>query len=108
MQLNYVLNKPVFSFESATEPVLLDEMKTYLHIAPEETFNDALINQLIKTSRQQLEDYLNISLINRTISARLQNDAGYMQLPYAAETITITSVKDDNDTTINSDSYSLK
>lgn len=106
MQQNYVLSTS-FSDEGS-EPVLLAEMKTYLRIAPEETFNDTLITQLIKTARQQLEGYLNISLINRTVTARIQNETGYMQLPYTADTISITSVTDDNNTDISSDSYSLK
>jgi uncharacterized phiE125 gp8 family phage protein len=108
MQMNYVLGQPIFSDENDTEPVLLAEMKTYLRISSDETFNDTLITQLIKTARQQLETYLNISLISKTITARLQNDSGYMLLPYSAPEITISSVKDDEDNDISSDSYSLK
>jgi hypothetical protein len=108
MQLNLVLGKPIFSNEAADEPVSLSEAKAYLVISSGETAFDAQVTGLIKTARIQLEDYLNISLINRRITARLQNDDGYMRLPYAADSVTIVSVADDNSNEIDTISYSLK
>ena len=108
MQDNYVLHTSFTEAEDLIEPVLLTEMKTYLRISPDETFNDALVTQLIKTARQQLEGYLNISLVDKTVTARLQNEIGYMQLPYSAPSITITEVTDDDDNVIDSDNYKLK
>lgn len=109
MRQNYLLGNPVVTEASdLIEPVLLPEMKVYLRVSPDETFNDTLITQLIKTARQQLEGFLNIALVPKTVAARLQNDAGYMQLPFSAPNITITSVVDDNGNTVSSNSYKLK
>lgn len=108
MQINYVLGTPVFSAEATIEPVLLAEMKKYLNLSIDENYFDELITQLITTARQQLEGCLNLSLIARTVTARLQNDAGYMQLPYSAPVLAITSVTNNDDVAVTSDTYSLK
>lgn len=107
MQVNYVLSTK-FSNENTIEPVLLAEVKKYLRISEDETYDDELITQLIKTARQQLEGYLNISLIPRTVTARVQNEVGYMLLPYSAPNIAITAVIDDNGNTLATTAYSLK
>ena len=106
MQNNYVLNVK-FQNES-DEPVMLTEMKKYLRVSIDETYDDDMITQLIKTARQQLEGYLNLSLINKTVIARLQNEAGYMLLPYTTPIIDITGIIDDNGNTLTTDNYSLK
>lgn len=109
MRINCII-PPISLDEGATptEPVTLAEMKNFLIISSDETAFDTIITMLIKTARQQLETFLNISLIPKTITARFQNDAGYMELPFAAPTITINSAVDDDGNTINSDNYSLK
>ncbi len=95
MQLNSILYLS-FSNEGA-EPVTLAETKLHMRIADAETYDDTLITEFITTARQQLEQFLNISLINRTVIATLQNDAGYMRLPYSTDAVSITGVLDDSD-----------
>lgn len=107
MQDNYVLHKK-FIEEDVTEPVTLAEQKKYLRISADETYDDDLITQLIKTARQQLEGYLNISLVDKTVIARIQNETGYMHLPYIGDEITITGVIDSEGNTISSDNYKLQ
>lgn len=106
MQDNYTLHTS-FDEGTPTEPVTLSEMKSYLIISASETAFDTLITQLIKTARQQLEGYLNRSLIDKTVVARLQNEIGYMHLPYIGDVITITGVTDVDGNTITSDNYKL-
>ena len=69
-----------FSDEGA-EPVTPAEAKNWLKI-DDVTDDDALIVDLITSSRMHCEGYLNISLVNRTIVAYLNIGLGEMPLPY--------------------------
>lgn len=92
--------------DELVEPVTVEEATGWLKVdVPDD---DLLIEQLISTARQQLEHYLNISLIRRTVTARIQNDIGDFPLPYGpvGEIVTITT--DDADLTdIAEDNYTL-
>lgn len=104
MQNNYVLYTS-FDEGTPTEPVTLDEAKGYLIISLTETAFDTLITQLIITARQQLEGYLNRSLIDKTVTATVVNEVGSMHLPYIGDEITITGVTDNEGDTI--DDYEI-
>ena len=67
--------------DTGTEPVTLAEAKGWLKIdVPDD---DSLINtSLIPAARQACENYLNISLITRQITAFLQVGLSEMPLPY--------------------------
>lgn len=104
MQNNYVL-KVGFQNEAETEPVSLEDVKKFLIISLDETFNDALIMELITTAREQIEAYLNRSLINRRVIARLQNETGYMSLPYTAGIVEMANVVDNDGNNV---AYSLQ
>ena len=69
-----------FSNESTTEPVTLAEAKNWLKIdVPDD---DTLLSTLITSARQDCESYLNISLIERTVTAYLQIGLDEIRLPY--------------------------
>lgn len=65
------------------EPVSLTEAKAYLRIDQSETAFDEELNMAIPAARQEIEQYLNRSLINRTITAVLDIANGWVNLPYA-------------------------
>jgi hypothetical protein len=59
--------------------------------------DDALITELIKSARQACEQYVNLSLINRTVTALIHNGLGNFTLPYgpvAGDVITYTDIDD--------------
>lgn len=113
MKINYSLSPPTFSTESEVEPITLAEAKAWLKIGV--TDDDTIITSLITTARKQLEDYLNISLITRTVTAYIQNDLGDIMLPYQpmqpaddeAEDIDFISIVDGDDNTISAANYKL-
>lgn len=92
-----------------TEPVTLDEMKTYLKLVgfiddndstsiPEFEDDDDLLEEMITTSRQTLEEELNVSIVNHTWRAvGATNQAGNVQLKYGPVN-SITSIKDSEGT----------
>lgn len=98
-----------FTDEGDTEPVTVAEVKNWLKIDVAD--DDTLILSLIKSARQQCETYLNISLIERTVTARLQNELGDFDLPYGPlADDTFISITNDDDTplAIETDNYKLR
>jgi len=72
----------VFSGESTTEPVTLDEAKNWCRI--DVTDDDTLIEDIIiPAAREVCENYANLSFIARTVTAKIQNGLGNFYLPYA-------------------------
>lgn len=94
------VGEPVFIDEDTIEPVALDEMKAYLRIDSSETAFDQEITELISAARQEVETYLNRSLINRTVEVTMNIAGGNAPLPYAPVK-ELVSIKDteDNDIT---------
>lgn len=83
-----------FSNEGS-EPVTVLEAKNWLKIdVPDD---DLLLADLITSARQQCEGYLNISLIDRTVTAWLQIGLDEIRLPYGpVKTVTnVTNYKGD-------------
>lgn len=69
-----------FTNESQTEPVSVTEAKNWLKIdVPDD---DPLLTTLITGARQDCESFLNISLIERTVTACLQIGLEEIRLPY--------------------------
>jgi hypothetical protein len=87
---NLVLDT-TFTNEGA-EPVTLLDVKGWLKIDVSD--DDALLTELITTARQDCEAYLNISLIERTVTAFLQIGLEEMRLPYGPvkEVTAVTSI----------------
>lgn len=77
---NAVISKPVFTDESTTEPVTLQEAKDWCRV--DITDDDTLITRLIKASRISCEVYSILSFITRTVSVKINNGLGNFTLPY--------------------------
>jgi len=83
MQQNLIYSGDIaFTNESATEPVSLAEMKTYIRVSPDITDDDNLITALIKAARSIIEQFCGVSIISRTIQCRLLNQLGDIELPF--------------------------
>jgi len=84
----------VFSGESTTEPVTLDEAKNWCRI--DVTDDDTLIEDIIiPAAREVCENYANLSFIARTVTAKIQNGLGNFYLPYGP-VVAITAATDYN------------
>lgn len=82
----------VFSDESDTEPVTLQEAKDWCRI--DLTDDDTLITRLISGARKMCETYVNLSFITRTVTATIHNGLGNFTLPYGPVVGDITSFTD--------------
>lgn len=78
---------------AATEPVTLAEAKQWCKIELDITEENTLLTQLITAARKQLEGYLCISLVDKTVTAVFRNELGNIELPYGPVK-SITSVTD--------------
>ena len=88
-----LVGKPVFSSESATEPVTLTEAKTHLYIDTANTDFDAQLTALIIRVRQWVEEITALSLISRTVTIYVDYETPF-NIPYGpATTLTSASVK---------------
>lgn len=88
-----------------TEPVTVTEFKNYAKIDTG-SLDDAIIADLIVTAREQIEDYLGMSIINRTVTTILNNSCGGIFLPYCPF-ISMIYVKDSDDNIIDTDNYTI-
>lgn len=88
-----------------TEPVTVTEFKNYAKIDTG-SLEDSIIADMITTAREQIEDYLGVSIIARTVTALLNNSCGGIFLPYCPF-ISLLSITDCNGDVIDSDSYKL-
>lgn len=93
----------VFSDESTTEPVTLQEAKDWCRIDVAD--DDAIILELISAARAICELHSNISFIQRTVTATLHNGLGKIGLPYGPVT-SLPTYTDDEANQL--DEYSLK
>ena len=96
------VNDFTFSDEDNDEPLSKEEVKDWLRIDGNSDNN--IVENLISAARVVIENYLNQSLINRTISVHLNNSCGNICLPFQPFT-ELVSIKDADDNTI--DSYLL-
>lgn len=108
MNLNHVypivLEDPSES-DASGEPVTVDEAKAWIKVDVAD--DDDIIEQLITTARQQCEQYLKISLIERTIQATLLNQIGGIEIPFGPVN-SIESFTDLDDNDIDSSSYKIR
>jgi hypothetical protein len=98
---------PYISGVNYFEPVSLEEAKAYLRIDASETAFDEELNIAITAARQEIEHYLNRSLINRTITAVLDIAGGWINLPYGPVD-SILAISDMDNNVITADSYTFK
>jgi Phage QLRG family, putative DNA packaging. len=96
MNNNLLLDQPIFTAEG-DEPVILADAKEYLKIDVDE--DNALLMELITAARQMCEGYLNMSLIERTVSVWIRAGLGEMPLPYGPirdiDSLVITNLNDE-------------
>lgn len=76
---------------TGVEPVSLDEAKRYLRIAF--TDYDTELELMITAVREAIEQYTGLSLIEKVITATLNNSRGGIELPYGP-VIMVTNVQD--------------
>ncbi len=105
--MKYNTAQTQFSSESATEPITLAAAKAWIKVDTAITADDTLITELIKAARQQVEGFLGISLISRTVTAVINNSAGSIELPYGP-LVSFTSLTDEDGTAIAADDYELR
>ena len=105
--MNYNTSQTQFSSESGTAPITLAEAKAWIKVDTAITADDTLITELIKAARQQVEGFLGISLIHRTVTAIINNSAGDIELPYGP-LVSFTSLTDEDGTAIAADDYELR
>ncbi len=100
------VNDYSFTDGYVTEPVTLQEFKDWAKLGTG-TAEDALITQLITTSRLMCEQYLNISLISRTVTAVLNNSCGGIYFPYGP-VVSITTITDqDSNVLVANETYQV-
>ena len=95
-----------FDETGAVEPVTLAEAKNFCKIELDETAENSLLTLMITAARKQCESYLNISLVERVVTAILKNELGNIDLPYGPIGA-ITSIKDVDDVDISTDTYTI-
>lgn len=122
MNYNAIISVEDITDESGVyeEPVSIEEMKDYLRLEgyidtdestaddlSEFDFDDTLIAQLIKTSREKIEKKAWISILPKTLEVVLHNSCGMIELPYGPVG-TIVSIYDENDVAIETTNYKVK
>lgn len=98
------VNDYTFSDEANDEPLSKEEVKSWLRIDGADDNN--IIENLITAARIVIENYLNQSLIQRTVTAHLNNTCGNIYLPFQPF-IELVSVKNANGDAIAEGSYTL-
>ena len=89
--------------QTVTEPITLAEAKAYLQIDADYASNDNDINTCLISARKRLEAYLNIGLVQRTVTVYWGGHE--LELPLSP-TVSITNVKKGSDTLTTND-YSV-
>lgn len=87
------------------EPVTVAEFKNYAKIDTG-SLDDTIIADLITTAREQCEDYSGLSIINRTVTAILNNSCGGIFLPYCPY-IAMISARDSDGNIIDPANYTI-
>lgn len=97
MKRAYLEKKTIVSDNAeylAAEPVTVDELKTYMQL--EGTAYDAPLEIFIKAARKKIENYCNVSLVSKQITAFFFTvGASEMKLPFSpVDTVTEVTHKD--------------
>lgn len=101
---NALLDIQIYEADDVTEPATLAEAKSHLRV--DFTDDDAYITMLIKSCRAALEKFTGLSLVEKTITATINNARGGYELPYGP-VIDVSGMRDSNDAAITSDDYTL-
>jgi uncharacterized phiE125 gp8 family phage protein len=98
------INDYSFSEEANDEPLSKEEVKIWLRIDGNDDNN--VIENLITAARIIIENYLNQSLIKRTVTAHVNNTCGNIYLPFQPF-VELVSIKDANGDDIAAGNYTL-
>jgi uncharacterized phiE125 gp8 family phage protein len=93
-----------FSDEDSIEPVSREMAKEWAKI--ESVQDDIVVDLLIKAAREICEKYINHSLINRTVTAVINNTCGNTYLPYGPVKA-VTSITNSGGTPLETSQYYL-
>ena len=93
-----------FSAEANIEPITRKAAKTWLRV--DDTYDDFIIDSIIKGAREICEKYLNHSIIERTVTATLNNSCGNCYLPYGPVNA-ITSLTDADSNILDTNQYTI-
>ena len=121
MNYNAIISHDDITDESGVfeEPVSIDELKDYLRLEgyvdndestsdelSEFDFDDPLIADVLKASRQLIEEKAGITIVPKTIEAVITNLCGMIEIPYGP-VISITSLLNCEGEAIESTSYKI-
>lgn len=98
------VNDYSFEDEANDEPLTKEEVKAWLRIDGSD--DDNIVENLITAARIIIENYLNQSLIQRTVTAHLNNTCGNIYLPFQPF-IELVSVKNSSGDAIAEGGYTL-
>ena len=97
----------VFTESDDAEPVTLDEVKRFIKIPGDITTDDTLLTQIIKSARQMIERYCEVSLHAKTVNLRAQIQTGEFILPFPPID-DVTEITDLESATVDAANYSLR
>lgn len=94
--------------DGATEPVTLAEAKRWLQV--DFTDDDALITDLITAARETIEQYTNLALVDKTVTADAQSTCtgDVMRLPFALKATEVSVTDLETEETLAADEYTLR
>lgn len=86
------------AIEPVTEPVTLDEVKTFLSIDIDTEDHDSLLLSLITAAREAVESYTGVSLVPSDVIAEFDSIYDVVELPYGPVTELTTITDSEGDT----------
>lgn len=106
MNYNNVLDVKIT--DTGAEPCTLAEAKNWCKIELAITEEDALITELIKTARLLCEGFTNVSFVEKTIEAIVNNSLGGIELPYGPLKTFTSLINEDGETLVLNTDYKLQ
>lgn len=112
MKINDVIEVQVVT-EPTTEPVTLTEAKRHLNLLFDTTGSyefdddDTYLTDLITQCRETVEQFIGVSLAEKTLRAILKNECGGIEIPFGPVTA-IDDLKDSDAVEITSGNYTIR
>lgn len=96
----------LFADDEASQVTAAD-VKGWLKVPAEITEDDPIVLQCINTASLQVELYTGVSMVGRTVTVRLRNECGEIELPFGP-VVELTEVKDVDGNVVDTANYTLK
>lgn len=106
--MNYNAILDVKQTDTGNEPCTLSEAKEWCKIELNITEENTLITELIKTARLQCEGYTNVSFVEKTIEAIINNSLGGIEFPYGPVKTFTSLINEDGDTLVVNTDYKIQ